>query len=388
MKVTFISNYLTHHQRPFSEAMMNLPGVTYHFVSTKPMEQERREMGWQEDAPQIYEVRAYENEAAKKQAEVLALESDVVIIGSAPDAYIIPRLKERKLTFKYAERFYKEGITVKNYAHVRIGAWLHHGRYQKYPLYMLCASAYTAADCMRFHNYKNRMFRWGYFPEKKETVAIEKTAENKVLILWTGRMLAWKHPEAVIQLAARLKEAGYDFQVTMIGTGPLKDQIQDQIEEGGLTHFVTLQGAMTPEQVRIYMEQADIYLFTSDFMEGWGAVVNEAMNSRCAVVASHAAGAVPFLIQQKENGLIYECDNQKDLEAKVIQLMTDPALRKKMAENAYRTITEVWNAETAAKRLVVLAQALLDGEDGAGLFAAGPCSRAEIIKNDWFPERE
>ena len=33
------------------------------------------------------------------------------------------------------------------------------------------------------------------------------------------------------------------------------------------------------------MEQADIYLFTSDRNEGWGAVANEAMNSACAMVA-------------------------------------------------------------------------------------------------------
>ena len=36
--------------------------------------------------------------------------------------------------------------------------------------------------------------------------------------------------------------------------------------------------------------------------EGWGAVVNEAMNSGCAVVADHMIGAAPWLIRQGENG--------------------------------------------------------------------------------------
>jgi hypothetical protein len=36
---------------------------------------------------------------------------------------------------------------------------------------------------------------------------------------------------------------------------------------------------MPPEEVRVHMEQSNIYLFTSDFGEGWGAVLNEAMNS-------------------------------------------------------------------------------------------------------------
>ncbi len=47
-------------------------------------------------------------------------------------------------------------------------------------------------------------------------------------------------------------------------------------------------GAMSPDKVRAYMERADVFLFTSDFNEGWGAVLNESMNSGCAVVASHA----------------------------------------------------------------------------------------------------
>ena len=80
-------------------------------------------------------------------------------------------------------------------------------------------------------------------------------------------------------------------------------------------------GAMPPEEVRRHMEKADIYLFTSDFNEGWGAVLNESMNSGCAVVASHAIGSVPFLIKNGENGLIYENGNQLDLEKQVLRLL-------------------------------------------------------------------
>ena len=45
------------------------------------------------------------------------------------------------------------------------------------------------------------------------------------------------------------------------------------------------------------MEQANIFIISSTHEEGWGAVVNEAMNSGCVVIGSHAAGAVPFLIE-------------------------------------------------------------------------------------------
>ena len=136
------------------------------------------------------------------------------------------------------------------------------------------------------------------------------------------------------------------------------------------------------------MEKADIYLFTSDFNEGWGAVLNESMNSGCAVVASHAIGSVPFLIKNGENGLIYENGNQKQLEGKVELLLRDEEFRKKLAVNAYQSIVNVWSADVAAKRFITLCNSLLKGEPVDTLFAEGPCSKATILKNSWISDSE
>ena len=61
------------------------------------------------------------------------------------------------------------------------------------------------------------------------------------------------------------------------------------------------------------MEKSSIYLFTSNFDEGWGAVLNESMNSACAVISSHAAGATPFLISHNINGLLYTSGDVDEL---------------------------------------------------------------------------
>ena len=55
------------------------------------------------------------------------------------------------------------------------------------------------------------------------------------------------------------------------------------------------------------MEKSHIHLFTSNHLEGWGAVVNEAMNSGCAVVANREAGAVPYLIEHGKE-IARKCD--------------------------------------------------------------------------------
>lgn len=394
MKIVFVSNYLSHHQIPFCDAISAIQDIECFFVSTDVMSLERRNLGYR-DIEKTYEIRTYNNAEALNRAKEIINDAEVVILGSAPDSYIIPRLKAGKLTFKYAERFYKQGLSYKNLLHAIAGAWLHHGRFQKYPLYMLCASAYTAGDAAIFHNYIGRTYKWGYFPEAKKydvtdlmsrklSVTSAGWKHPQASILWAGRLIGWKHPDASIELAASLKEKGYSFKMSIIGNGEMEAKLRTMIYEKGLSDCVEMLGSMSPEEVRLHMEKADIYLFTSDFNEGWGAVLNESMNSGCAVVASHAIGSVPFLIQDGENGLIYENGNQKQFQERVECLLKDSEYRKKMGVKAYESIVDEWSADIAAKRFVALSQALLKNEPADNLFAKGPCSRAVILKNDWY----
>ena len=132
------------------------------------------------------------------------------------------------------------------------------------------------------------------------------------------------------------------------------------------------------------MEQSQIFLFTSYRNEGWGAVLNESLNSGCAVVASHAIGSVPFLLQDGKNGFIYKDGDINDLFNKVKYLLDNEAERINMQKSAYETIINEWNAENAAKKLIELLTKLLNGENVETLFESGVCSKAKILKDNWF----
>jgi glycosyltransferase involved in cell wall biosynthesis len=153
----------------------------------------------------------------------------------------------------------------------------------------------------------------------------------------------------------------------------------------GLEDNITFLGTMKPEEVRRHMEKAAIFMFTSNFEEGWGAVLNEAMNSGCGVVASHAIGSVPFLLKHKENGLIYRNENVDDLYVKIKYLLDHPDEQKKMGVNAYRTVADVWNSNIAAERFLKLVTQI-QKKGQCNLFDEGPCSRAANLKNNWFKE--
>ena len=182
--------------------------------------------------------------------------------------------------------------------------------------------------------------------------------------------------------------APYCFSPAGIGNGEMEAQLREMIRSKGVEDCVEMLGAMSPDEVRAHMERADVFLFTSDFNEGWGAVLNESMNSGCAVVASHAIGSVPFLIKDGVNGLIYENGNQKHFEKQVCRLLDDDAYRRKTGENAYATISDTWNAQVASGRFVELAREIIKGNSVPNLFEDGPCSSAEILDNGWYHANE
>ena len=149
-------------------------------------------------------------------------------------------------------------------------------------------------------------------------------------------------------------------------------------EKYHLEKEVVFHGFQPPKNVRRFMEEADIFLFTSDYLEGWGAVLNESMNSACAVVAGHGIGAVPFLVQNEYNGLVYKTGRYKEFEEQVVRLVKDEELRKELGLHAYETMTKLWNPKEAAKRLYEFCEGILQGRVIAQ--EEGPLSIAPVIK--------
>jgi len=379
--VSFFSNFLNHHQIPFCNEMFAALGENFKFIATEKMTDERLNLGWGVGTEYPYALRSYESKEQFDKCMELGEKSDFVIIGNAPDLFVLKRINENKLTFRYSERLFKRGFWRIADPRLFRGMYRMHTRFRNKNVYMLCASAYAAYDCARIFAYKNKMFKWGYFPEVKPHLwdeLFQKKANDIVKILWAGRLIDWKHTEDAIRVAKRLKSDGYVFELDIIGTGELKDHLESLAADLGLGDCVRFLGSMAPENVRAHMEKANIYLFTSDQQEGWGAVLNESMNSGCAVVASHAIGSVPFLVKPMENGLAYRSGDIDDLYEKTKYLLDHPEEATRMGKNALQSMEVDWSPKRAATNLIELAKALLAGRPAPEL--QGPGGRVEVIR--------
>jgi glycosyltransferase involved in cell wall biosynthesis len=370
MTVTFFSSVLNHHQITFCEELYNTPDVTFTFVQMIDLTEERRAQGF----TAYYKPYVVYVQRERERAHRLCIESDVVIAGVIDQSWANERAALGKLTFAYRERFLKSAKSFFSPAFWKNG-YLNFFRYRNKELYFLCASSYTARDTRFIFPRADKKLKWGYFP----IINIHSDAEGvwegkkKGTALWVGRFLDWKHPDACIELAKRLRDKGISLNIALVGLGEMQPVLERMIKDENLEGYVSILGQMSPEQVKEQMRKNEIFLFTSDRKEGWGAVLNEAMSEGCACISSRQAGSTEFLIKDGENGFIFDYSDIDTLVNRVQLLIDNPEKMRNVQRNALDTIKNEWNAQTAAERLLAFCRCKLEGKEPPQ-YESGPMS--------------
>lgn len=394
MKIAFFSNFLNHHQLPLCREFSQKEGVEFIFVATEPISADRLAMGY-ENMNEKYDfvLRAYESQSFLQKAETLARECDIMILGSAPLLYLEIRMSENKPAFYFTERVLRKGYWRRFIPTTRKKINAGYVRYKDKPLYILGASAYTSYDLKLCGFDPDKCFKWGYFPEVRACGVdqlLQKKRENShVEILYAGRLLNLKRVLDTVKALKLLVNNGVtDFCFTIVGDGEQKPKIEKYVKKHHMENYICLLPFVPAKEVRQYMDRADIYVFSSNMFEGWGAVVNEAMDSACAMVVSHAVGSAPYLIENGKNGLIYQCGNVGQLADRLQRLIVDKDYRETLSINGYDTITKEWTPMIAAERLLELSKALKDDFEKNRMFEGGVCSLARPLKNNWIRDKK
>ena len=289
--------------------------------------------------------------------------SDVVDYGAAPESFLHEAIKQKKIVFIRIERLFKEGFFKFFYPPVFMKYYRKYIRNKNNPnVYFLCTSAYAARDLARIGIKGDRVLKWAYCPEFKEiSEEVFSAKEDKTKLVWCGRLISWKHPEMALKIAEELKTLGCDFSLKIIGDGELKNSLAKTIIKKGLEKQVELCGATPPDMVAKIMQDADIFLATSDKNEGWGVVVNEGMNNGCAVFATKAMGSVPTLIENGANGFYIVPGKEKEVAKKIKELSDNAEVLAHFKKEAYDTLKNKFTPKIYAETFVELATEALNG---------------------------
>lgn len=374
MRITFFVNRLNHHQAPVADELFRLIGDSYRFVETCAPNDQSKKGSNIDYSSRTYLVPAWKDAESKKESLSLAIESDVAVFGAESFEYELYRMRNTdKLSFELSERWLKRGMISLCSPRLIKSQWYYHTLFYKKPLYKLCASAYAANDHYFMRSFIDKCYKWGYFTKQVE-ISEDVSFSDTSSLLWCGRFLDWKHPELPIKLAERLKKKNKNFVIDMIGKGPVFDQMQKLAKDLHVDDVINLRGFVPNDQVLEEMKRHDIFLFTSDRNEGWGAVANEAMGCGCALVASDAIGSSPYLIQPHQTGCMFRSKNLDSLEEEVLWLMEHKEEKRQIQIQARQYINNVWSPAHAAESLLQLIDDLKQGKSCS--ITDGPCSKA------------
>jgi glycosyltransferase involved in cell wall biosynthesis len=172
-------------------------------------------------------------------------------------------------------------------------------------------------------------------------------------LVTVGRLAEQKGQLLLVDAAARLKDRRPDFELVIVGDGPLKGEIQRAIDRSGLGDRVRITGFLDNRGVRRELEAARALVLPS-FAEGLPVVIMEAMALGRPVIATSIAG-IPELVEPGRSGWLVPAGAVEPLvEAMDEALAADPAELLRMGRAGAARATELHDAAAESAKLAAL----------------------------------
>ncbi len=184
--------------------------------------------------------------------------------------------------------------------------------------------------------------------------------ERPSRIVAVGRLVEKKGFADLIEACAILASRDCRFECHIIGVGPLESQLQAQIERAGLQAQVQLLGPRPQREVIDEVQSAAVLVApcvvaSDEDRDGLPTVLLEAMALGTPCISTDVTG-IPEVIRDGETGLLVPQRNPLALSTAIVQMLSQPAHRAKLAEQARRLIETHFDSHRNAAQLRAIFQ--------------------------------
>lgn len=308
MKIVLLMNIVSEHQLPLAREIVRRVGEdNYRYVYLKRTFAEREKLGWK-----IQELPKWC--VPLKGNERLLEEADCLYSGERRVDLFERRTRAGKITVYCSERWFRPRGIVPGKVRLlnpkfflmtrRMVRWLNQDERAKW----LAIGPKAKEDAEWIGVDSEKILPWGYFVSPSVLPAHGSVRSNgnfdELRLLWVGRMLPCKRVEDIIQ-AVRLCNEGRYGNVTgpritldVFGVGPQENYLKKMVSRLKLCDLVRFAPPVPMNEVRALMRNHDLYVFSSNAREGWGAVVSEALEEGMRVIGTYEAGSSATLLPQ------------------------------------------------------------------------------------------
>ena len=171
------------------------------------------------------------------------------------------------------------------------------------------------------------------------------TSEYNVLCV--ARLSTEKRIDTLLEAMAKVLRKMPRCKCTIVGDGPLKENLLQKAEELGLSDSIRFIGHV--DEVRPFYEAADLFVLSSA-KEGLPLVLLEAMAFAVPCIATNVGGNAE-VIAHDETGLIVEPGNPEELANAILDLIANADLRRQMGEQGKKRVQYHFNVNNTMARL-------------------------------------
>jgi glycosyltransferase involved in cell wall biosynthesis len=210
--------------------------------------------------------------------------------------------------------------------------------------FVACASWFMQAQGMRVvdprHWTKFAIVRCGVDLNRLPAPANARSA-GVVRFLCVARLSPEKGYSGLLEAFARLLRRGIAAELVIVGEGPDRNRIEEQIANADLRANVRLTGALPQDATLREIAGCDAFVLPS-LMEGLPVVLMEAMALERPVIASRVAG-IPELFRPSD---------WSSLEQAMHLLASDPPLRSRLGRAGRQLVMSEFDINTAVEPLI------------------------------------
>jgi len=165
-------------------------------------------------------------------------------------------------------------------------------------------------------------------------------------VLFVARLVSNKDPETLIRAVPLVLTRHPQVQFVLVGDGPLRVRLQEQVNRLGIGHAVQFLGLR--HDVPELMRQATLFVRPST-LEGMPLTILEAMASKLPVLAT-PVGGTPELLRDGVNGYLIPVGNHVALANSIVRLLDDPLLAEKMGQRGRELVEASYTWDAVAEQ--------------------------------------
>ena len=159
----------------------------------------------------------------------------------------------------------------------------------------------------------------------------------------------------LIEACRILQKRNVPFRCHLVGYGPLRNKVEQQIKDAGLSENFILHGGQPRHKVLELLKLADVFILPSvptanGKKEGIPVVLMEAMSTCLPVVSSRLSG-IPELVQHEISGILTEPGNVEEIADALCFFYQHPDKRSEMGQAGRAFVNAEFNLKTNARKL-------------------------------------